>query len=68
MTRVVFCQLAASSFKMSDTKVVSVMYEQGANEVQGFSTVILWETNVPSFLSSRKPLHPCTTLLHPSTS
>lgn len=35
---------------MSDAKVVSVMYEESANEVQGLSTVILWETKC-SFIS-----------------
>ena len=50
MTRIIFCQLDAGSFKMSDAKVVSVMYEEGANEVQGLSTVILWEIKC-SFIS-----------------
>lgn len=44
ITRVIFCQLDAGSFKMSDAKIVSMMYEEGANEVQGLSTVILWKT------------------------
>lgn len=35
---------------MSDAKVVSVMYEEGANDVQCLSTVILWETKC-SFIS-----------------
>lgn len=50
ITRVIFCQPDADSFKMSDAKVVSVMYEEGANEVQGLSTVILWKTQC-SFIS-----------------
>lgn len=41
---VIFCQLDAGSFKMSYAKVVSMMYEEGANEVQGLNTVILWKT------------------------
>lgn len=50
ITRVIFCQLDADSFKMSDAKVVSVMYEEGANEVQGLSTVVLWKMQC-SFIS-----------------
>lgn len=66
MTQVIFCQLAAGSFKMSDAKVVSVMYEEGPNEVQGLSTVMLWETKcffcLPKSLCSPAPAY-CT-LVH----
>lgn len=43
---------------MSDAKVASVMYEEGANDVEGLSTVILCETkiNCPcSFSSACQP-------------
>lgn len=44
VARVILCQLDAGSFKMSDAKVVSMMNEEGANEEQGLSTVIIQES------------------------
>lgn len=39
-----FWQLDANSLKMSGAKIVSVMYEEDADEVQVLGTVVLWET------------------------
>lgn len=67
MTQVIFCQLDAGSFKMSDAKAVSVMYEEGANEVQGLSTVILWETKctfISVFPKASASLHQLTAPRH----
>lgn len=41
---VILCQLDAGSCKMSDAKGASMMDEEGANEEQGLSTVILRES------------------------
>lgn len=68
ITWVIFCQLDAGSFRMSDAKVLSVMYEEGANEVQGLGTVRLWKTECSFVLSPPKTLHSYTSLLRPGTS